>query len=280
MEKPISIIKGKNSALLCFDHGLGDFINFLPIYFELQKQANKKIAIGSPSKRQFNLIYSNTILLDQENINFRSKYDYIYKIHYPDSTDSNIPIEYHIESAKPFLCAYYELGLKPFDWKPFLITNKWKDVNSRRIGVNLFGHTGMRTKFCPNETALKIWDEIIEAGYEPFEVHMKPQFAHEYNLQDRGIDYFPIANRKNSLRFEIPDLQRMMEEIGKCKYFIGIDSGPIYLAASILGHENVIGLTNKKKHYHFMPQHISSSCVYPYKEKDIYNKIIQRDKWI
>lgn len=264
-------------ALFVFDHGLGDFINFLPVYHEFQRQVGKRVILGSPDKRQFNLIDKNVISLSNFN-NIRSGFDYIYKIHYPDSVNSTPPIEWHTEAAKPYLCAYYELGMEPFTWAPLVLENKEEPIDNR-VGVHLFGHTGMHRKACSLELVEMIWNELLEEGYEPFEIHMIPNFASEYSNFDRGDDALDIIHSGNSLRFEKPDLARMIEETSKCKFFIGIDSGPIYLASALIGSDNIIGLVNLNRHDHFFPKHISTINVNTYKKDTIKRILYQKIKY-
>ena len=277
MKPIVSVLKATKGALFVFEHGLGDLINFLPVHREFCRQIKKKVVIASSAKRQFNRIDKNILSLGGNETLIRQRFDYIYRVNYPDSINSYPPIEFHNEAAKPYLCAYYELGMSEFTWKPYRMKNQWIDPNSNRIGVHLFGHTGMNQKFCPQDVTKAIWNEIIEAGYEPYEVHMVPQFANEYSKNDRGCDDLNLINKSNSLRFEEPDLARMIEETGKCKFFIGIDSGPIYLASILLGCDNLIGLTNMKRHDHFLPKHISTVNVKNYKKGSI-KRIIEQKK--
>jgi hypothetical protein len=277
--KPFSSVCRATSSLFVFEHGLGDLINYLPVHKEFCKQTNRRVVLAASAKRQFNLIDNNIIALNGDTSSLRRSYDYIYRVHYPDSTNSIPPIEFHNESAKPYLCAFYELGMKDFTWKPYRMINKYASKSSNRVGVHLSGHTGMNRKFCPRDVIVDIWNEIKEAGYEPFETHMIPQFANEYNLNDKGIcDDFSFLNKTNSLRFEEPNLVRMIEEIGKCKYFIGIDSGPIYLASALLGCDKLIGLINLKRHDHFLPKHISTVNVKSYEQGSI-KRILKQKDW-
>lgn len=277
--KPIQALRRCGRPLFIFEHGLGDLINYLPVHKELCSQVGKSIKLAASAKRQFHLIRPDIISLNGSE-ELRPTFDYMYKVHYPDSTNSLPPIEYHNESAKPYLCAYYELGMSEFAWTPFRMQNRWIDKKfNNRVGVHLFGHTGMQTKFCPNVVAEQIWNEVIEAGYEPFEVHMIPQFAKEYSNDDLGCHELSLVNETNSLRFETPDLKRMIEETAKCRYFIGIDSGPIYLASALIGHDNLIGLVNRKRHDHFLPVHIQTVNVGTYKEGSIVRILKQKEKW-
>lgn len=275
MDKLVNEVKKYRRSLFIFNHGLGDIINFLPVWDEFCRQVDVKVNLGCAEKRQFHLL-SNKILNINESYN--RSFDFIYKVAYPDSKDPSIPIEHHDDPPKPYLCAYYELGMSKFMWTPWRRTNPWFNKDSKRVGVHLFGHTGMMYKFCPTNVSFQIWNEIVEAGYEPFECHMKPDWAKEYKFSDRGQDEFKLVNKNNSLRFEEPNLNRLMEEIGKCKFFIGVDSGPIYLASALLGTDKLIGLTNQKLHSHFLPVHINMVSVNNYKSGTIINKLKQMEK--
>jgi len=275
--KPIKEIKKKGGrSLFIFDHGLGDFINFMPVWFEFIRQTGVKPTLGSNFKRQFNLIDD---VISINSLFDKRKYDYIYKILYPDPKNSSIPIDISDEPAKPYICAYHELGMEEFTWKPYKIFNKYFNKNSKRIGVHLFGHTGMDKKFCPVNVAEEIWNEIIEAGYEPYECHMKPDFADEYPDYIEA-DSMECLTPDCSLRYEKADLGKMIEEIGKCKFFIGVDSGPIYLASALLGTDYIIGLENKKKHNNFLPKHIVTVPVLNYKSGTIYKQLNSMEVWL
>lgn len=269
-----NIMKSVGDVALGFDHGLGDFILFLPVFKELCRITNRKIKIVSPSKRQFQLIDKSVTVMDSLS---DGRFGYIYRILYPDSSRLNVPMEHFNEPAKPFLCSKYELGMPDFIWEPLKMEHRNDPNSNKRVGVHFCGHTGMNTKFCPPDVARRIWDEIKSKGYEPFEVHMEPSFSMEYNIGDRGNHYFDFVNESNSLRFGKPDLGRMMEAIGRCRFFIGIDSGPVYLASAMLGIDNVVGLYNQKRHDHFMPIRISMVSVSPYRKNSIKRVLNQKE---
>lgn len=276
--KPFDKVRSTaGKSLFIFDHGLGDFINFLPIWHEFLEQTGVPCHLGANKKRQFNLINKKIITVNESSI--MRKYTYAYKILYPDPKNTSIPIDISEEPAKPYICAFYELGMKPFIWKPYRMLNKWKVKDSKRIGVHLFGHTGMNKKFCPVDVAECIWQEIIDAGYEPFECHMTPDFADEYP-DFIEADSMDCLSPECSLRFSKPNLQKMIEEIGGCKFFIGVDSGPIYLASALLGIDNIIGLENQKKHNNFLPKHIVTVPVLNYEQGAIYKQLKFKEVWL
>jgi hypothetical protein len=277
--KPIDELRITNGkSLFIFDHGLGDLINFLPVWYEFIEQAGIKPDLGSSSKRQFDLIYKNIISIDNFSAR-RNKYSYHYKIIYPDPKNNTISIDISDESAKPYLCAFYELGMSSFIWKPFRMINKYKVKNSKRVGVHFFGHTGMDKKFCPVEVAEQIWQEIIDAGYEPYECHMVPDFADEYS-DFTEAEWIGCLDSNCSLRYQKADLAKMIKEIGKCRFFIGIDSGPIYLASALLGLDNIVGLENQKKHNNFLPKHIVTIPVLNYESDAVYNQLKSMEVWL
>lgn len=268
--KPLDKVKKSRRSLFIFDHGLGDFILYLPVHKEFINQAGIRVSLASPMKRQFHKIEPSVI--SYESLDPKG-YDYTYRIYYPDSKAHKPPFEYHDEPAKPYLCAYYELGMKEFVWKPHQVNNLTFSEDSKRIGVHFFGFTGAEEKFCPKPIVKMIWDEVIEAGYEPFECHMRPSFRNDY--KDCGSDDCSFIGDHQSLRYKKPDIQLMKDEIGKCKYFIGVDSGPLYLAASLLGYEKIIGLENLKRISYFCPKPFQKVSVREYHRGTIY-KLIKR----
>lgn len=266
--KPINEVKNSTSRnLFIFDHGLGDFIHYLPVHKEFERQTQIEISIAAPKSRQFNFIYPK--IYDSETIEPR-KFGLIYKIRYPDTKSFVLPFEIYDEPSKPYLCAYYELGMSFFVWSPFKIkTSPVK--NSKRVGVHFFGMTGVNEKYCPISVAKMIWNDIIKAGFEPFECHMQPGFRKKYtDCSDNTCDFI---EQHQTIRYQKSDLKLMMDEISKCHYFIGVDSGPLYLAATIIGYDNVIGLENKKRISYYSPKHISSVSVREYQEGTIYQRL-------
>ena len=276
--KPIEqVVKARGKSLFIFEHGLGDLINFLPVWREFIEQTGFRSALGASEKRQFDFIYPDMLNIN-ESFNIR-KYEYVYKILYPDPKNTSVPIDISDEPAKPYICAYYELGMSEFTWKPYKMFNKYANRNSKRVGVHLFGHTGMHKKFCPVDVAEQIWQEIIDAGYEPFECHMTPDFAEEYP-DFVEADSMECLTPDCSLRYETASLGRMIQEIGKCKFFIGVDSGPIYLASALLGTDYIIGLENQKKHNNFLPKHIITVPVLNYEPGTIINQLNSMEVWL
>ena len=219
---------------------------------ELQKQTNKRIWLGTEEKRQFYLIYDKRVIVIKDNHTLKSEFSFIYRVSFPDTRNNCCFIEDSDEYAKAYICAYNEIKMKPFVWKPYDFNIK-REVIDTRVGVHFFGHTSPKLKFCPIKTANKIWKEIESSGYEPFEIHQVPDIKWKTEDQDllQGI------NEKNSLRFQKANLKLLFDELSKCKYFFGVDAGVFYLALSLLGRDNICFLRNRKNVSMFVPVHIN-----------------------
>jgi hypothetical protein len=263
----IQVKRFTRKSVFIFDHGLGDFIHYLPVHLEFERQAQMEVILAASRSRQFHMLYPK--VQESETLVPRT-YGMIYKVHYPDTKSFVVPFEIYDEPSKPYLCAYYELGLSPFVWTPYRITAPVRERH-KRIGVHFFGHTGSNEKFCPPPIAKMIWEEIIQAGYEPFECHMRPEFRSRY--ADCGVDDCSFIKGDQTIRFQKPELSLMRDAIANCQYFIGVDSGPLYLATSILGHENVIGLENKKRIAYYCPKHINTLSIREYQPGSILERI-------
>jgi len=71
------------------------------------------------------------------------------------------------------------------------------------------------------------------------------------------------------LRFQKPDLGVMCDAISSCAWFIGVDSGPLYMSAAILSQLRLIGLENEKRIHNFIPIHFNTISIKEYKPGSI-----------
>lgn len=244
-------------VLYTFDHGLGDLINFLPLYDEMKKLFPRCVfEIGTPMYRYYNTyLHSSIVSLGD---NFRSMIllcTHIFKISYPEPSIE----ERNQGLRKPYLCNLKEMGIPNFIWKPYKYNWAINNNGSKRIGVHFTGSTNPRAKNIDFNVVESIWMEIEESGYTPFEMHMNCS-----NTLNRNYPTF--INEINSLRFGSLDLQLLIDNIRECKLFFGVDSGPFYLAAAILGTDKCIFLKNK----------IELDWYFPYSMKCINTKIYKK----
>lgn len=211
-----------------FNHGLGDVINFIPIIEELKKRyVGLEFFIGIESKRNLSILNSNIFLYNKDEfIKLKRRFTYFFKINYREPVD--------ISLSKPELCIKDEFGLKGFTWKPYKLKTNL-NIKLDRVGVHFFGNTNQQNKSLNTEQANILWDWILYFGKKPFEIH-NPRF----NVY--GKEGFDFYKHPNTIRFNNPGIKEIVNEISKCEYFIGIDSGLFYLAMSILGPERCIGI--------------------------------------
>ena len=261
----IDRLKNEQRSLLSFRHGLGDIIQFFPIYKEICRITGKRIDLGVENKRQFQLLFPNVVSIDKMRDDVKSRYSFIHRVAYREPQG---------ELSKPYECAINEFGLKDFVWEPYQFKTELNNENSKQIGINFFGITGSNkeSKFCSLTTAYSIWEEIQQAGYNPFELYQRVGFITDYYREGLQVpDEFPLADNVNSLRFQKPDLGLIINEIKKSRKVISTDSGILYLAIMLLGKENVIGLENEKKISKYLPIEIIKVNIKSYKRGTIYN---------
>jgi ADP-heptose:LPS heptosyltransferase len=241
--------KPYGKVLFIFDHGLGDLINFLPLYNSIRSFfPDCTFKIGVPEKRKYTKdIHRSIILLGDSFRSTMQYYQHIFKIYYrePLVEEKNSGLQ------KPYLCNIQEMGIPNFIWKPFKYSDFVVDLNgSSYIGVHFTGSTNPNLKNVNFEIMEKIWREIEDCGYTPFDVHMDC-------CTTLNKKYPDFINEENSLRFSELDISKLIESICKCNYFFGIDSGPFYLASSILGVDRCVFLKNKVNVEWYFPNQVN-----------------------
>jgi hypothetical protein len=259
-------------AVLLFNHGLGDFVLFLPLFDKLCKMYPEwDLYVGCNPERNFKYLHPKCVIMDGPYGKYEGIYNIIFNIIYPEPPrNENELIEFnnkfHVDNiekiTKPYLCNILEIGLDEFEWKPYKFGFELNNKESKRIGVHFFGHTSIQNKDASYETAEFIWNQIIKAGFEPFEVQMLP------------IDVIQVTETPNfigdrTIRYNFPNLRIMCNAIQSCKSFIGVDSGPIYLAGTILGFDKVLGLERNRKFNKVCPEMMNVLNIENYRGTEI-----------
>lgn len=263
---------GYGKVLFVFQHGLGDLMLFLPIVEALEKEfPNVVFKIGYDEKRNFHFLGRRSYPLSS-NLVFRDllkNFSYVFHISYPEPTHQNsgYPI-------KPYLCNKMEIGLPNFVWKQYRFPVELKNENSNLVGLHFFGNTNSVRKNPTGVCAKRMLREISLLNLDYFEVHMIMDWTKEISRR-MGEGLF---SKGNSFRFENPSIERMIEKICECKYFIGVDSGPLYLAGSILGFDKVIGIQKLLKIDRYLPVSIPVIDVNMYKPMSLYNELRLKEK--
>lgn len=239
---------------ILFNHGLGDIINFIPIFEELKVRfKNCSFKLGSLPEKGYKCLHEDAIFMFPPYGKYSETFDVVFNINYlepPRDNDSIFISSYKYPEnfidyesiknlSKPELCNYIEIGIPDFKWKYHKISIACKTI--KRVGVHFFGYAWADDKNVDIETSYRIWNEVIESGYVPYEIQMIP--PNKVGI----IEHPKFINRENSLRYNFPNLKLMIQEISKCNYFIGCDSGPLFLAISILGPDSCIGLQKNRE---------------------------------
>lgn len=230
-KKLVDYLKGNTNGriLLLFNHGLGDVLNFLPIFRELKERfPNWRIELGLEKGRNLTIIHKNIYEYDKLRIrDIHRLFTHIFSIAYKEPFGNLI--------SKPMYCNLKEIGLDNFEWSPYTFNVKLNNENLDRVGIHFEGNTNQKNKSLKLEQSIELWRYLNENDLLPFEIH-NPGFN---NNNSMGYSFIP---RNQTIRFENPTIEKMIQEISKCKYFIGIDSGVLYLAMSILGPDRCIGI--------------------------------------
>jgi len=226
---------------ILFNHGLGDYILFLPIFEKLQKVFKDKwnLKIGSLPEKGFKCLHKDSIFVTPPYGSYSDEFDVIFNINYVEPPREKLNDD---KINKPELCNKLEIGIPYFEWGCYKLPMQFTKIfKHNRIGVHFFGYAWGNDKNADVDVSKKIWDEIIKSSFNPYEIQMIP--PNKIGL----IEHPSFLNRENSLRFNYPNIRLMIQEISKCDYFIGVDSGPLYLALSILGPDRCIGLQKNRE---------------------------------
>ncbi len=222
-------------VLMPFGHGLGDTVMFMnpfdklaSLYPDIEFTLALQQGLGfeeltreltGPNQR---VIFTGDLSYKDET----SEYDIIADIDFPMS-------ESQIELTKGEFCCVHELGIEPTGGH-----KKLQAAPNRLVAVH-FQITCLPDAANPDrDTAEKIWNEILEAGYIPIESHFKHAF---HNPKNERFDFIDCSVRRVKAR--ISTLAGLLQN---CGAFIGVVSGNFHAALATLPPERVFFL---EKHF-------------------------------
>jgi hypothetical protein len=196
------------------------------------------------------LVQINNVLIRYDINALSKKFDYIFVIQYYDynhpASNKKIPNA----KSKLEMCKVLEFGFpENLSIPEYKILNGFKPSdNSDLFMVHFDGHTDKLIKTPTLEEQEIICNEIREMGYNPFDVHLNNRVVIKDSIKKLPSFFDPEYSLRNK---QDADLNLLIETIKKCKYAIGILSGPILLAINILGKDRCIVLekTFKAKNY-------------------------------
>lgn len=242
----VDIHRHSGEVLLIFWHGVGDLVMFLPIYDELRYQfpfVTFTIGLAKgltheqalPLDMEYHLLTGDEVNETTENL----PYDIAAKITFPMNEGQDV-------YTKTEFCCIHEIGIEPISGHGDLHTG----VN-RLVGVH-FNITCLPDACNPDsETAEKIWNDILAAGYIPIETHFEHLFHNPVNLKFDFVDA--------TVRRARPQVSSLVGLIRSCAAFVGVVSGNFHVAMSTLPAKNVMLLEKDFKKEHFTKQPINTA---------------------
>ena len=221
-------------VLLIFWHGLGDLIMFLNPFEALKKEFPYVIFdLAVQNGLGFNEVTAdlqdtNVLFIDGSFFNNLpdNLYDIVADIDFPMS-------EGQIELTKGEYCCRHELGIDPVNGHKKLTQGK-----NRLIGIH-YQITCLPDAANPDEaTAKQIWDDVLEAGFIPIEMHFQHVFHNPVNKMFPFIDC--------TVRRVKPQVSTLIGLIEQCAGAICVVSGNLHVALSVLPDSRIFFL---QKHF-------------------------------
>ncbi len=228
-----------------FPHGAGDVIQFIVIFDKLKSlysniQFDLLIQKGLGQK----VLIEEAIEVNNDEVKNKNEYDYIFIIHFPVETDPNL--------TKSELCCREEIGIEPVSGH-----KKLPKFKNKLIGVSFQNTALPEVLNCPENIAEKIWNEILEAEFIPFEITMEHCFHNPVNKR------YPFITA--TARGCKPKLDNLISLIENCMGAICAVSGPLHIALSVIP-DRVMFIKNKVPKERFTYLNIPSIDVNNYRE--------------
>lgn len=242
--------------LLIFWHGIGDLVMFINVFEAIRKAwPEKHFTIGLPRglthEELLKGLYDYTLVTGEEVNDTAEKlpFDLVAKITFPMN-------EGQTELTKGEWCCLHEIGIEPV-------------AGHGRIspGVNRFCGVHFCITCLPGscnpdeETAKKIWDEILAAGWIPFETHFEHIFHNPINTK-----FSFITATARGARAQASSLSGLIRGLGA---FVGVVSGNFHVAMASLPPERVMLLEKDFKKECFTKLPIATANLKDYKDGTI-----------
>jgi len=207
--KVADYIQDGGRYLIRFVHGWGDMLMFLPLYRALQKKflkAHFDLVLGNGQEGMFGSVKDPDA----------RKYDKEFHIPFWMSESSG--------TTKSEACCKNELGIKPFNRVSVL-----PHCNSPFVIVHFQGTALPGQVNCPENVVKQIWNEIKEAGKIPYECHFLHCNSNDENRRYSCVDASARDASKNAT-----NLYNLIGMIEHSFAFVGVNSGPVWTALSIM----------------------------------------------
>jgi len=200
-------IKPGGKYLIRFGHGLGDTIMFMPAFYRLQK-------LHPEAQIDIYLECGQEEIFDSHPDKEGKGYDEIFHLDYPMSEGGN--------GTKTEKCCMDELGIS----SPMIDVAYLDEQPSPLVALHFQGTALPNSVSCPPGVAQQIWQEVLDAGKIPIEVHFKHVFHNPVNTR-----FGFVGRHVRDCRATLPTLIGLLQ---RCSAFIGVASGPFVAALSIM----------------------------------------------
>ncbi len=239
--------KSPKSVLIVFWHGLGDLIMFLPYYehmVEYCKNDNIHFDLALlPGLGQRDICPS---ALEMSEEDFNTNHEIAFVINFPMAEGKE-------GITKGEYCCTEELGIPPFYKSLDLLGRKNLLVAVHMQGTCLPGSTNPES-----EVNKEIWNDIIEYGMVPIDVHFQHVFHNPVNELHSWVS--------RNCRDLKPKINTLISLIQTAEAFIGVASGPLMLSLSIKPQKTIYLQKN-----HNLRSYINFNSV-PIVDVNSYNK--------
>lgn len=280
-------------VLLIFDHGLGDCVEFLSIFETLVKDYPKwDFTIGSHPSLNLSCLHDKWIDIKNLNKNYitpmyqsvvqsnkvgvrydleklHKTYKFIFSIQFTDPRHPNANPNSIINISKIDKCKVMEIGYNDNKKLEKYIPSFQKyldNSDSKNVIVHVGGSTDKSIKNPTLQDFEKIWNEIKQAGYNPFDVHMN----NVSTILDTNIPLPHFIKPEETIRNSNGNLNTLINSLLKSKYIVGVLSGPLHLCNVLYRPENCLGLEGNFKISNYINDKIDTTNIYPYKDGSVY----------
>jgi len=204
-------LKPGQKILVAFWHGIGDLLMFRPVYQQL---------VNAFPEHEFTLSLipgvSHTDIFpfgkEISSENFLDDHDYAFVIDFPmcEGKDGVTKAEY---------CLQVEIG--DIGNTPMVLPRLPRQQNTL-VGVHFQGTCLPGATNPDPELAKRIWDDLVDAGYVPIDLHFEHTFHNPVNE--------PYLWAERSCRGLKPRLSTLLMMIQRCRTVVAVASGPFVLS--------------------------------------------------
>lgn len=269
LEQLIKTLKLKN-VLFLFNCGFGDFLMFMDIFDHIKiKYPYVNFKIGASENFGYHLISDDIEILEEDSKNkdndlikfyllspsdrylklheLKSKYDIIIDIKFYEPICKR-EFRSNCSMTKSEYCMRHELkikdnfkqGFEGFKIKHPEYSDDYIDENNI-IGIHSIGNSGSYVnKNIDSKDLNIIRNSIINCGYKPLLFY---NTGYRFQCESYKKDIFGFKD--NELIPIDSNLKDIINHISRCKFFIGILSGPIVAANKILSPNRCLSIEKK-----------------------------------